>query len=237
MTQASQACRVANGATIDYTPSTNVAAGQVVALNSLLGVAARPITANQLGALDLEGIFDVVKVNGQINDGAALYWDADGNPQGGTAGTGALTTTSDNNTFFGFAATAATASAETVRVRKVLVASVTNTIHNELSSAIADPGSAGAIPVTESGHCPIVTAAAETRTLAAPAYAGQVLSVAMRTDGGDCVVTCATGINQTGNNTITLNDAGDSIVLVGIESGANKRWRVLSNDGCTLSTV
>ena len=237
MAQAFQARHVACGASIDYTPSANVAAGQVVVLNSLIGVAARPIAANVPGALELEGLFDAVKANGQINDGAALYWDADGNPQGGTAGTGALTTTAEGNTFFGFANGAVGATEETVRVRKVLVASVTNTIHNELSSVIADPGNAGAIPVTESGHCPIVTAAAETRTLAAPSYAGQMLSVAMKTDGGDCVVTCATGVNQTGNNTITLNDAGDSVVLVGIESGANKRWRVVANDGCTLSTV
>jgi hypothetical protein len=91
--------------------------------------------------------------------------------------------------------------------------------------------------MTESSHASIVTAGAETRTLAAPSYAGQMLSLAMKTDGGDCVITCATGLNQTGNNTITMNDAGDSILLVGIESGANKRWRVVYNDGCTLSTV
>jgi predicted RecA/RadA family phage recombinase len=237
MSQAYQAKRVSSGASIDYTPSSNVAAGQVVVLNSLVGVPARPIAANQLGALDLEGVFEVVKVNGQINDGAALYWDADGNPQGGSAGTGALTTTSAGNTFFGFANGAAAANDETVRVRKVLVTSVANTIHNELSNVIADPGNAGAIPVTESGHCSIVTSGAQTRTLAAPSYAGQMLSLAMKTDGGDCVVTCATGVNQTGNNTITMNDAGDSILLVAIESGANLRWRVAYNDGCTLSTV
>ena len=106
-----------------------------------------------------------------------------------------------------------------------------------MSNALDDPGNAGAIPVTESGHCSIATAGAEPRTLAAPSYAGQMLSLAMKTDGGDCVITCATGVNQTGNNTVTLNDAGDSILLVAIESGANKRWRVVANDGCTLSTV
>ena len=73
------------------------------------------------------------------------------------------------------------------------MASVSNTIHNELSSVIADPGNAGAITVTESGHCPIVTTGAETRTLAAPSYAGQLLSLAMKTDGGDCVVTLRHG--------------------------------------------
>ena len=115
--------------------------------------------------------------------------------------------------------------------------SVTNTIHNALTAVIADPGATGAIPVTDSGTCEIVTAAAETRTLAAPTYVGQVLSLCMKTDGGDCVITVATAINQTGNNTITLNDAGDTILLVGVQNGANKAWRVVVNDGCTLSTV
>lgn len=104
-------------------------------------------------------------------------------------------------------------------------------------ATIADPGNAGAIPVTVSGRVAIVTAGAETRTLAAPTIVGQRLLLYMKTDGGDGVITCSTGINQTGNNTITMNDAGDSLELVAIESGANKRWRVVYNDGCTLATV
>jgi hypothetical protein len=82
-----------------------------------------------------------------------------------------------------------------------------------------------------------VTGGAETNTLAAPSFVGQELLLCMKTDGGDRVVTCATGVNQTGNNTITFNDAGDSIRLNAIQNGANIRWRVVYNDGCTLSTV
>jgi hypothetical protein len=59
----------------------------------------------------------------------------------------------------------------------------------------------------------------------------------MKTDGGNCTITVASAINQTGNNTIQLNDPGDTLVLVGIQNGANKAWRVVVNDGCTLSTV
>lgn len=101
-------------------------------------------------------------------------------------------------------------------------------------ATITDPGNAGAIPITVSGRVAIVTAGAETRTLAAPTTIGQRLLIYMKTDGGDAVITCATGINQAGNTTITLNDAGDCIELVAIENGANKRWRVVVNDGCTL---
>jgi len=80
-------------------------------------------------------------------------------------------------------------------------------------------------------------AGGETRTLAAPTYAGQVLVLAMKADGGDCVITAAAAINATGNNTVTMADAGDTLVLVGVEIGAAKLWRVVVNDGCALSTV
>ena len=106
-----------------------------------------------------------------------------------------------------------------------------------IDNNITDPGNAAAIPVTQSGTVAIVTAGAETRTLAAPAYVGQELVLYMKTDGGDCVVAIATAVNQTGNNRATFNDAGDVLVLRAIESGANLRWRVVANDGVTLSTV
>lgn len=229
-----QAKYLHGGEAVDYTPSSAVAAGDVVVQGSLPGFARSPIAANELGSLGVVGVFRVAKANGAISAGAAVYWDADGDPEGGTAGTGAATTTATGNTFLGFATAAAGASGTTV---DVLVNGTTVTLQHQLQNALTDPGNAGAIPVTQSGHVPIVTAGAETRTLAAPTFVGQELLLYMKTDGGDGVITCATGINQAGNNTITMNDAGDSIRLVAIESGANKRWRVVYNDGCTLATV
>ena len=93
--------------------------------------------------------------------------------------------------------------------------------------------------MADSGHVDIVTVTAlgETRTLAAPASIGGLLLLSMKTDGGNCVITCATGVNQTGNDTITMDDAGDSILLVGIAVGTDKRWRVVCNDGCALATA
>jgi hypothetical protein len=109
---------------------------------------------------------------------------------------------------------------------------LTNTI---ALSAVADPGNAGAIPVTGSGRVPLVTAAAETRTLAVPASAGLKLVLQMKTDGGDCVVTSAQTINAAGNTIMTFGDAGDVIVLESIELGGALRWRVTGNDGVALS--
>ena len=93
MSQAYQARFIQVGESIDYTPGSAVAAGQVVVQGSMIGVAKVPIEANRLGALAVKGVFDVVKANEQIALGAALYWDADGNPYGGTPGTGCATTT------------------------------------------------------------------------------------------------------------------------------------------------
>jgi predicted RecA/RadA family phage recombinase len=237
MAQNFQATFVQAGESIDYTPVSAVVVGQVVVQGSMIGVAKAPIAAGAAGALAVKGIFDVVKANEQQALGAALYWDADGNPYGGTAGTGCATTTSSGNTFIGFAQVAAGATDETVRVLWSGPVALTNTVHNALTADLTDPGNAGAIPVTDSGHCDLVTTAAQTRTLAAPTYLGQLLLVSLKTDGGNCVITCATTVNQTGNNTITLDDAGDAILLVAKANSTNKRWSVVSNDGCALSTV
>lgn len=100
---------------------------------------------------------------------------------------------------------------------------------------IADPGNATkAIPVTRSGVCAITTAGAETRTLAIPSFVGQRITLCLNVDGGDCVITVASAINQAGNTTITLNDIGDTVALVGILRSGVRAWRVLVNDGATL---
>jgi len=103
--------------------------------------------------------------------------------------------------------------------------------------AIADPGASGAIPVTKSAAVPLTTGEAETRTIAIPALAGTTLSVSLDVDGGDCTITVAAAINQAGNNTIVMGDAGDTIVLVAVQVASALVWRVMVNDGCTLSTV
>ena len=113
-----------------------------------------------------------------------------------------------------------------------------HTLQYDLSVAeftLSDPGNGKALPNTQFGTIPIVTAAAETRTLADPQKAGLRLTLAMKTDGGDCVITVASAINSSGNTIITLNDAGDNIELRSIAVGSAFKWRVVSNDGASLS--
>ncbi len=64
---------------IDYTPTADVATGTVVVIGDLVGVAKRPLPANILGSLAVEGLFDFPKTAGggtAITGGTKVYWDA-----------------------------------------------------------------------------------------------------------------------------------------------------------------
>lgn len=99
----------------------------------------------------------------------------------------------------------------------------------ENCTTITDPGNAGAIPVTKGGSVALVSAGAETRTLAAPTHGGQILNIYFKTDAGNIVITVAAAFITT-MNTITFADAGDSITLIGVYNGTALVWRLLFND-------
>lgn len=104
--------------------------------------------------------------------------------------------------------------------------------------AITDPGNGEAIPVTASGTLKISSGGAETRTLAAPTFEGQILTVILQVDGGNVVVTATPPVNQANNNTLTFADAQDTIRLEAVEvEPGTLEWRVVFNDGAVLSTV
>ena len=104
--------------------------------------------------------------------------------------------------------------------------------------SIPDPGASGAIDVSHSGYVELVSGGAETRTMADPVFKGQVIDLTFITDGGDCVVTTASPVNQTGNNTVTFADIGDHQRLVGFwNSNDGWEWREIANDGAGLTTV
>ena len=69
---------VHDGNAIDYTPGSDVAAGDVVVQGDLIGVAKQLIAANVLGALAVTGVFDLPKTAGvgeAIAVGSKVYWD------------------------------------------------------------------------------------------------------------------------------------------------------------------
>lgn len=113
---------VHHGQSIDYTPSADVALGDIVVQESLVGVATRAITANTLGALEVCGVFDMPKATGAGTDiaaGAKVYYKpaAGENPA-------VITDAADDGgspatpyVYVGKAVAAATTAAATVRVR------------------------------------------------------------------------------------------------------------------------
>ena len=212
---------VQEGKVMTWTNATGsaVAAGAVVVVGSLVGVALGSIANGATGELAIEEVWEVTKdATLAISQGADVFWDA----------VNSKATPAAVGTYMGRAFVAAIQAATTVKVK---LASLTRPV------AIADPGAAGAIPVTRSGSVAITTTGATTRTLARPALAGIELAISLDVDGGDAVITVAAAINQTGNNTITMNDAGDTIVLKAVQVAGALIWRTMVNDGCTLTTV
>lgn len=95
---------VQEGLVVPHTPSSAVTAGQVVVQNKLVGVAKSDIEATRRGNLAVSGVFEGPKDSSNVTAvGTPLFWDADGSPVGGTALSGALTTTATGNTFAGWA--------------------------------------------------------------------------------------------------------------------------------------
>ena len=65
---------VQRGDAIDHTPAADVAAGDVVVIGKIVGVAKLDIKAGELGALALTGVYEVA--NTAFAAGAEVGWDA-----------------------------------------------------------------------------------------------------------------------------------------------------------------
>lgn len=109
-----------------------------------------------------------------------------------------------------------------------------NVLH-ELYSApylMDDPGSGGTITVDRQFVViPIVTAAAEARTLAQPTKAGLWCIPILKTDGGVCTLTVTGGFDAAGTTAALLSDAGDNMVFYSIVSGSSYYWRSMGASG------
>jgi predicted RecA/RadA family phage recombinase len=100
------------GNLIDHTPGSAVAAGQVVVIGSLVGVAPRPIAANTLGTVAVEGVYSVPKLptgtEGAVTAGQRVYW---------YAVSGVAAVSHATGTSMGYAVAAAPAQTTSVRVK------------------------------------------------------------------------------------------------------------------------
>ena len=105
---------------------------------------------------------------------------------------------------------------------------------------LLDPGNAGTIELDRSlGVCSVVTAASETRKIGSPQRTGVIITVCLKTDGGDLAITGAGGeILNSGSGTettATMADAGDVLTLISVSKGSNIVWAILANHGAALS--
>tara|TARA_Y100001951_G_C11086657_1_gene154381 strand:- start:36 stop:404 length:369 start_codon:yes stop_codon:yes gene_type:complete len=105
---------------------------------------------------------------------------------------------------------------------------------------LLDPGDAGTIELDRSfGVCSVVTAASETRKIGSPQRTGVIVTVCLKTDGGDLAITGKGGeILNSGSGTettATMADAGDVLTLISVSKGANIVWAILANHGAALS--
>ena len=108
-----------DGRYIRHTPSSAVYGGDVVEVGDMPLIAPIDIPANEEGALDTDGIYDVPNEDGLSgSEGDAIYWDNNGNPEVGTAGTGCATTTASGNKLMGFATADWVATATYIRVKQ-----------------------------------------------------------------------------------------------------------------------
>lgn len=97
---------VSDGQSQDYLASADKQAGEVVVVGSDVHIVARPIdySENPLGTVHDGGMWDMPQAAEVISAGTKVYWDADGDPCGGTKGSGAVTATDTGNTLLGTAA-------------------------------------------------------------------------------------------------------------------------------------
>lgn len=96
---------------------------------------------------------------------------------------------------------------------------------------MADPGNAGTIvPDRQFGVVRLITAAAETRTVAAPTKSGLVFTINMVTDGGDATVTVTGGYNEVGTTSIVFTDIGQVATFRSVEQTSGTFvWRLVES--------
>lgn len=106
------------GDVLDHTFAADATAGDMIVRGNAVHPVVRDVDylSNPLGTVYNDGVFDIPKANESIGDGAVVYWDADGNPYGGTAGSGCATHTSSGNKVAGTCIKAAGATDTYVRI-------------------------------------------------------------------------------------------------------------------------
>lgn len=206
---------VQEGKSIDHTPGSAVSAGDVVVQGDLIGVAKLDIAANALGALAIVGVFDFPKVTGAISAGDEVFWDDDGDPVGGTAGSGAVTKTAADGKYCGVAIAGAAESAETVRIVLQSLPALTGDVVSNGNSATLDDAHA-----EQSVIVPVEDLAADGDIAARPIFvhprAVTIVSVGILTQGSPA------GVDDANTAVLALKDDAANTILTKTYDTANQ---------------
>jgi predicted RecA/RadA family phage recombinase len=120
---------VQRGHEIDFIPEADVAAGDVIIIGDLVGIAKLDIKVGTLGSLTLVGVFDIPKATGEstaIPVGTIVFWDAE-NSQ--------VTTTGGDNKYLGKTIIASSDNDAHARV----IINVSRDVPISATGAITDP--------------------------------------------------------------------------------------------------
>lgn len=105
-----------------------------------------------------------------------------------------------------------------------------NALQNNFDgSPMVDPGAGGTIAVDRSpAYVPLVSLAAETRTLARPTQRGAIVTLCMEVDGGTITLTVTGGYNENGDTELSFADPGVFHTLVACFDG-DFCWRKINS--------
>lgn len=209
------------GDTIDYDPGSAVLAGTVYVIGTtIVTIVPRDISATEKGATATRGVFNVPKDTSDVSAGDALYWDADGDPYGGTAGSGAFTKTASGNVFAGVALEAA---GTTTGDCDMYLRSIDGTVPGNLApvpaGTVVAAGSAigNGTQVTGLGIT-LVTGADNTKAVILPdAAIGSVLWLANFSGGNNTLAvfpTVADAINLLGANNVYTQATNSTVGFI-----------------------
>lgn len=169
---------IAQGDAIDHTASADAVAGDVVVTSAaIVGVTPTAVDYSEstAAALQVEGVYDFPQAAEVITIAQDVYWDADGNPYGGTASSGAATATAEGNTYLGICLATTTNTTSYVRVKRVIVPQKEVAPMRVATVAVGGTAqaNANAIPVGFT----LVTGADDTAAIKLPAAAAGLVCV------------------------------------------------------------
>jgi len=229
------------GDAIDYTPTSNVAAGDVIEIGSIPLVATQAIVANCLGSVASEGVFDVPKDADVFAIGDAVYWNSLCTDVG--SNTGAADNAAGN--LMGVCVSNANAAATHVRT-KLTAAKRTTTIGGAVTASgiIGEDSSLGITGYTNGGTVDIAGAAGNANVAGGVATVTGGAGGTGTSNGGAVTVTggAAGAVGGIGGAISILSGAGDgsngtagAVVLDSSGTGGTKGTITIGTNAASLS--